>query len=207
MPSSVIVLGPKHTSHGVEWAVAPYQRWTIPGAQIDADPGIAQEIVKAIPGFALDAAAHAQEHAVEVELPFLAQLAPQTRIVAVALGQATFDECRKIAAGLAGVIGHLPEPPLLLISTDMNHFASDAATRRLDEMALACLERLDPRGLFDVCRANHISMCGLIPAVIALETLRLLGKLKRAERVAYGTSADVNGETGRVVGYAGMLFG
>lgn len=207
IPSSVIILGPKHTPHGMDWAVAPHQRWSIPGAQLDGDASLAQELVKAIPGLALDAAAHAQEHAIEVELPFLARLAPQSSVVGIALGQATLDECRRFAAGFADVLRRLPQPPLLLISSDMNHFASDAATRRLDEMALACLDRLDAQGLFNMCRANHISMCGLIPAVIVLETLRLLGKLKRAERVAYATSADVTGEKGRVVGYAGMLFG
>ena len=49
-------------------------------------------------------------------------------------------------------------------------------------------------------------MCGVLPAVIVLETLRLLGGLTRAERVGYATTADVTGDTSRVVGYAGMLF-
>ncbi len=50
-------------------------------------------------------------------------------------------------------------------------------------------------------------MCGLLPAVIVLETLRQLGTLQKCRRVAYATSADVSGDTSRVVGYAGMLFG
>jgi len=105
------------------------------------------------------------------------------------------------------VLRDMPEPPLLLISSDMNHFASDAATRRLDEKALACLHRLDSEALYDTCRNQHITMCGVIPAVIVLETLRRLGKLRRAERIAYATSADATGQPERVVGYAGMVFG
>jgi hypothetical protein len=54
---------------------------------------------------------------------------------------------------------------------------------------------------------NHISMCGVLPAVIVLHALRLLGRASEALRVSYGTSADVSGDTSRVVGYAGMLFG
>jgi len=50
-------------------------------------------------------------------------------------------------------------------------------------------------------------MCGMLPAVIVMETLKRLKKLKRIERVAYGTSGDVSGDTSRVVGYAGMLIG
>jgi len=51
----------------------------------------------------------------------------------------------------------------------MNHFASDAATRRLDELALRCMDRLDPEALYETCRRRHITMCGMIPAVIVLE--------------------------------------
>ena len=56
-------------------------------------------------------------------------------------------------------------------------------------------------------RRNHISMCGVLPAVIVMETLQRLGGLSKAERVGYATSADVTGDRSRVVGYAGMLFG
>ncbi len=207
MPSTVIILGPKHTAHGVDWAVAPNQQWSIPGVQLAADPGLAQQLVEAIPGLTLDAAAHAQEHGIEVELPFLARLVPQSRIVGIAVSGATYAECQQFAEGLADVMRRQTEPPLLLISSDMNHFASDAATRRLDELALACIDRLDSEALYNTCRARHISMCGMIPAVIVMETLRLLGKLERAERVAYATTADTTGDPGRVVGYAGMVFG
>jgi AmmeMemoRadiSam system protein B len=45
------------------------------------------------------------------------------------------------------------------------------------------------------------------PAVIVMEALRQLGRLHKCERVAYATSAEASGDTRRVVGYAGMLFG
>ena len=55
-------------------------------------------------------------------------------------------------------------------------------------------------------RDHNISMCGVLPACIVLECLQQMGQLTRAEKVAYGTSADVSGDVSRVVGYAGMLF-
>jgi AmmeMemoRadiSam system protein B len=88
----------------------------------------------------------------------------------------------------------------------MNHYATDAENRRLDAIALAALDRLDPDEIYQTVTENNISMCGLLPAVIVLQTLRLLGGLTHAERVGYATSADVSGDTSRVVGYAGMLF-
>ncbi|MEE3220531.1 MAG: AmmeMemoRadiSam system protein B, partial [Planctomycetota bacterium] len=87
-----------------------------------------------------------------------------------------------------------------------NHYANDDDTRRLDELALAELDRLDPEALFNSCTEHRISMCGMRPAVMILEALRELGKLNSAVRVGYATSADVSGDSNRVVGYAGMLF-
>ncbi|MBV9125108.1 MAG: AmmeMemoRadiSam system protein B, partial [Planctomycetes bacterium] len=207
IPSRVIVLGPKHTTLGVEWAVAPHQTWVIPGAEIASDFALARKLCQAIPGLEMDAAAHQREHAIEIELPFLARLAPEARVVGIAIGQADLDRCLHFAEGLARLLRGLPELPLLLISSDMNHFGTDAENRRLDAMALAELERLDPEALYDIVRRHNISMCGVLPAVIVLETLRQLDVLTRAERVGYATTADVTGDPSRVVGYAGMLFG
>ena len=64
---------------------------------------------------------------------------------------------------------------------------------------------LDARGLYDVCRNEEISMCGLGPAVAMLTAVTMLGA-QRAEVICYATSADVSGDTSAVVGYAGMIF-
>jgi len=207
IPERVVVIGPKHTPHGVDWAVAPHDSWTFPGGQLAADPELAKALAEAIPGLALDAAAHAAEHGIEVELPFLHRLAPTCKVTGIAIGNASLEECHAIAAGLARVLDADKENTLLVISSDMNHFANDDETRRLDEIALAAFERLDPDHLLKTVRDNRISMCGVVPATIVLATLRHWGKLEGCRRAGYATSADVSGDKSRVVGYAGMLIG
>ncbi len=207
IPETVIVIGPKHTRQGVAWAVSPHESWSIPGATIASDRSLAESLVEAIPGLHLDAAAHRDEHAIEVELPWIARLAPEARVVGIVVGGGGLDRCREFARGLAQVVRRLPTPPLLLISSDMNHFANDGETRRLDEIALEAMETLDPARLLATVTEHNISMCGVLPAVIVMETLRDLGGLEKMERVGYATSAEVSGDTGRVVGYAGMLLG
>jgi AmmeMemoRadiSam system radical SAM enzyme/AmmeMemoRadiSam system protein B/AmmeMemoRadiSam system protein A len=204
IPETVIVIGPKHTRHGVEWAVAPHDVWQIPGAAIPSDQELARRLCAAIDGLKLDAAAHAQEHGVEVELPFLARLAPQSKVVGIAIGGGDLSRCREFASGLADVVRGMQNAPLLVISSDMNHFATDDETRILDEMALSAFETLDPEKLYSTVIDNRISMCGILPAVIVLETLRLLGQVSRIERIGYATSGDVSGDRERVVGYAGL---
>jgi AmmeMemoRadiSam system protein B len=207
IPDTVIIICPKHTRMGVDWAVAPHQAWSLPAGQVASDPDLARRLAAEIPGLELDAAAHRAEHAIEVQLPLLARLNPGARVVGVAIGPSDFDQCRRFSEGLAAVVRELDPPPLLVISSDMNHYASDAENRRLDELALAALERVDPAGVYETVSDHHISMCGLLPAVIVLETLRQLGSLSKCRRVAYATSAEVSGDESRVVGYAGMLFG
>jgi AmmeMemoRadiSam system protein B len=206
VPGTVIVIGPKHTSLGVEWAVAPHRQWQLPGITVASDPDLARELVEAIPGLQLDALAHQREHAIEIELPLLARVAPHARVVGIALGAGDLEQCRKFAEGLAHVLEKRQGELLLVISTDMNHFATDEENRRLDEMALTAIETLDPETLYNTVRNHQISMCGVLPAVIVMETLRRLNRLHACQRVAYATSADATGDKSRVVGYAGMLF-
>lgn len=206
IPDTVIVIGPKHTRLGVDWAVAPHDAWALPGGQVASDPQLARELVAAIPGLQLDAAAHQQEHAIEVELPLIARLAPQAKVVGIAIGAGDLERCRHFAMGLASVLRQRKDRVLLVISSDMNHFATDRENRRLDELALQAMETSDPARLLEVVRSNQISMCGVLPAVIVMETLRQLGTLGEIKRVGYATSADVSGDTSRVVGYAAMTF-
>ncbi len=86
-------------------------------------------------------------------------------------------------------------------------FASDSHNRELEELALTAMASLDPPRLLDTVRSHNMSMCGVLPAVIVMETLRCLNQLTHTERSGYATSADVSGDKTRVVGYAGMLLG
>src|SRR5207302_5376253 len=57
IPRTVIVLGPKHTGLGVDWAVAPHQTWALPGGGVESDFMLTRQLCQAIPGLEMDAAA------------------------------------------------------------------------------------------------------------------------------------------------------
>src|SRR6266849_2013713 len=65
IPRTVIVIGPKHTAFGVDWAVAPHQTWTFPGGSLESDFMLARQLAEAIPGLEMDSLAHQREHAIE----------------------------------------------------------------------------------------------------------------------------------------------
>lgn len=206
IPERAIVFCPRHRSCGARWAVAPYRRWLFPGGQVAADPALAARLADAITGLTLDADAHRDEHAIEVQLPLLSYLAPSVRVTGITIGGGSLSELLQFGDQLAGVLGELPNRPLLIVSSDMNHFADDVETRRLDRLAIEAIESLDPARVYETVEKNGISMCGAAGCVIAMETLRQLGCLTHCELVGHATSAEAGGPTDRVVGYAGMLF-
>jgi AmmeMemoRadiSam system protein B len=85
----------------------------------------------------------------------------------------------------------------------MSHYLEDGEARATDRLALAPLAAADARGLYDAVRAHDITMCGYIPATVALVAARALGAT-RATVVGYATSADAGADPDRVVGYAAV---
>jgi len=206
IPDRAIILCPKHRPGGARWAAAPHRRWLFPGGGLDSDPELASLLAEGVPGLELDAAAHRDEHAIEVQLPLLARLAPDLRVVGISVGDASLPELLSFGVAMSVVLRDMPRRPLLIVSSDMNHFADDSHTRQIDRLAIEAIESLNPELVYETVRQNRISMCGIAPCVVAMETLRWLKCLNRCESVGYATSADADGPTDRVVGYAGLLF-
>lgn len=205
LPSRAIVVGPRHTPYGARWSVAPEALWELPGDRVPIDAGLRSALIGAVDGLVAEPEAHAQEHGVEVILPFLRRLRPDLAALPIVLGRASWDELGAFAEGLAAVVAACDERPLLVISSDMHHFGSEAENRRLDGLALDALATGDPRALLDVVTAHDITMCGVLPAVLIMRALlRLDDAPLVVERVAYDTSGTASGDTARVVGYAGV---
>ncbi|MGL6193291.1 MAG: AmmeMemoRadiSam system protein B, partial [Thermoguttaceae bacterium] len=193
-------------SGGPDWAVAPNRTWILPGRNVESDFALANDMVEAVNIMQFDAVAHEQEHAIEVQLPIIARLSPHTKVVGVVMHSEQWDVIQEEAIQFANLLLRLPQLPMLIISTDMNHYASEEATREVDKIALDAVKTLNPRTLLDVVVENRISMCGVTPAVFVLETLRQMNMLNECVQIGYTTSAQRSGDRNRVVGYAGMLF-
>jgi len=200
------MIGPKHTQQGVAWAVAPQATWKLSNSsKFKLDVDLAASLAERVDGMQLDVAAHRREHGVEIQLPILEYLYPEATFAAIAMHGATWPAIQKAASQLASLLSNDPNPPLLVISSDMNHYASELENRRRDRLALDAILAKDPRKLIDVCQQHEISMCGLVPAALVMQTLTDLGFDYDVREVAYATSGDVI-KSDRVVGYAGLTF-
>jgi len=205
LPKRFLILGVRHYPRGEPAALVSSGTWRTPLGDAPIDEALAAALAKACPLLSEDTVAHSQEHSLEVQLPFLQLLAPDFTFVPVALGTVRFQDLVTIGEAMARVLLAVREEVLLLTTSDLNHYEDDASTRVKDRKAIAQLLARDPRGLFDTCRNENISMCGLGPAVAALTALNALGA-RKSELVKYATSADVSGDRDAAVGYAGMIF-
>jgi MEMO1 family protein len=204
LPQRIVILGVRHFPRGESLAILASGAWRTPLGDAPVDAPLAAALKAECSILREDRVAHSTEHSLEVQLPFLQVLSPGFSFVPIALGTVRFADLIAVGEALARVLAAHPGV-LLLATSDLNHYENDATTRLKDKKAIDQILALNPRGLYDVCRNEDISMCGLGPAVAMLTALHALAA-KQTELVRYATSADISGDTTRVVGYAGFIF-
>jgi MEMO1 family protein len=206
LPKKILLLGVRHFPQGAPMAILSEGAWRTPLGDVRIDGVLARELRAECPGLQEDSVAHGREHSLEVELPFLQVLSPGFSFVPVAVGTMRYDDLQRTGEGVARTLEKTQEDVLIVTSSDMNHYEDDETTRQKDDRAIQCMLKLNPEELYEVCRQQHISMCGLGPAVVMLTAMNRLG-VRKAELVRHATSGDVSGDHDEVVGYAGMTFG
>jgi AmmeMemoRadiSam system protein B len=205
VPELCLVICPNHTGVGHALAIMGEGSWQTPLGEVPIDRELANALKQRCSLLQEDSDAHRKEHAAEVELPFLQVRQPKLRFVPVALGTRNFEYLEQLGDAVAETIAAQPGPVLLVASSDMNHYESDAITRVKDHSAIEPILALDARALYDVVIEKNISMCGLGPAVVAITAARKLGA-KSATLIQYATSGEVSGDLDLVVGYAGIAI-
>jgi MEMO1 family protein len=205
IPQKILILGVRHYPRGENAAILSSGAWRTPLGDAVIDEALAGALRAACPQLREDSVAHSSEHSLEVQIPFLQVLQPWFTFVPVALGSVRFEDLVAVGEAIGRVLAASSEEILFVTTSDLNHYENDATTRVKDRKAIERILALDARGLYDTCRNEAISMCGLGPTVAMLTALQSMGST-RPELVRYATSADVSGDFGAVVGYGGMIF-
>jgi AmmeMemoRadiSam system protein B len=218
IPERCVILCPNHTGKGRPLSIMANTTWQTPLGEVAADAEMGARLLRRFPALEENSAAHRAEHAIEVQLPFLQARQPELNIVPIAIGTSDFDVLRGLGEALADVIaGRQEDDPekdgqeedraekvLIVASSDMNHYESDAVTRVKDHKAIERVLAMDARGLWEVVMNEDISMCGFGPTIVMLTAAKLLGATA-ATLVKYATSGEVSGDYESVVGYAGII--
>jgi len=204
IPKRCVILCPNHTGKGRPLAIMANTTWQTPLGEVAADAEMGARLLRRFPALQEDSAAHRAEHAIEVQLPFLQALRAELKIVPIAVGTSDFSVLRGLGEALADVIADQDNKILIIASSDMNHYESDAITRVKDHKAIERVLAMDARGLWEVVMNEDISMCGFGPTTVMLTAAKPLGATS-ATLVKYATSGDVSGDYESVVGYAGII--
>ncbi|MCL0074810.1 AmmeMemoRadiSam system protein B [Thermodesulfovibrionales bacterium] len=204
-PETFIFLGPNHSGVGSMVSIMTSGEWEIPSAAFHIDEGLGKDIIQRSHYIAEDIQSHIHEHSIEVQLPFVSHFSDRVKIVPINIMRASLEECKEIGDNIAQAIKEVDYYVVIVASSDMSHYVSDAFAKRLDGLVINEILDLNPEGLYNIVRKERISMCGLLPATIMLHAAKRLGA-KEARLIKYATSGDVSGDYEHVVGYAGVII-
>jgi MEMO1 family protein len=204
IPETVLLIGPNHRGQGSPVSLSS-DTWMMPFGPVPCEEKLCHDLVNRSPAFRIDESAHRHEHSLEVQLPFLQKVQQHLRIVPLVVSHIAYSLCEELARTIAEAITAHGSKVLIVASTDMNHYESRQKTEKKDRMALRCIELFKPDDLYRTVHDEHITMCGVIPVVIAMLAAQALGG-GTAELVGYTDSGHLSGDTRQVVGYAGVIF-
>jgi hypothetical protein len=191
-PKRIYLLGPSHRAWFSGIAIGAYDAYRTPLGEIpvatdDANALAASEI------FALDASPHAQEHCLEVQLPFLQVIYDTTPPILPLL----FGEVDPVAAGRI-LNEYITADDMIIVSSDLSHYHTNEQAHTLDRSFLDALLAGNTRGI------QKGEACGQAPA-LALATIAEQRGWE-PNLLDYRTSGDITGDTQRVVGYAAVAY-
>jgi AmmeMemoRadiSam system protein B/AmmeMemoRadiSam system protein A len=188
----VVLLGPSHRVALEGLALPGCGAFETPLGAVPVDAEGAAAAL-AIPGVRENRAAHAREHSLEVQLPFLQLVLGSFSIVPLVVGEASPELVARVLEALWG-----GEETLFVISTDLSHYLPYREAQDLDGRTTLQLLALDEAGIEEGQACGRAGLQGLL----RLSRRRRL----RARQLDLRNSGDTAGDRGRVVGYGAFAF-
>jgi MEMO1 family protein len=195
---TVIVIAPSH--HARFSGVSVYDRggFRTPLGVVPLDQDLITALEKRDKRIRFLPEAHAKEHALEIQLPFLQVVMPGFKLVPLIMGEQDLETCQWLAEAIADVVKN--KSVLLVASSDLSHFHSYDEAKRLDQVVLDKVAALDPEGFLQSLASGKCEACGGGPIAATLLAAHRLGAT-RSRVLDYANSGDVTGDRSRVVGY------
>jgi len=203
-PDVVVLFGPNHSGSGSALALMKEGFWRTPLGDVEIDTATADLILRASNIIDVDDSAHAFEHSIEVQLPFLQFLYGSSfKFVPICFLMQDLQSSREVGSAVAKALGG--KNAVVIASTDMTHYEPQRMAEKKDKAAIEAMIKLDEEELNSTIEAYNMSMCGYGPTMATITAAKALGA-KKAELLCYKTSGDVVGDYSAVVGYASLMF-
>jgi AmmeMemoRadiSam system protein B/AmmeMemoRadiSam system protein A len=206
----VAVISPSHVESFPFSSIYDGSAYETPLGAIPVDKELARDIAARAPdsirlsdrGHVL-AGSPRQEHALEVQLPFLQTVLRDFTLVPIVMGDQSWDQCRALGHAL---YPFLERPDfLVVVSSDLSHFHGYEAANEMDGMFCRLMSRMAPDELYDAVRIHDCEACGAGPVVASMIAAKRAGGDECIVLHA-ANSGDVSGDRGSVVGYASAVI-
>lgn len=200
----VIVLSPSHRVALRGVSIWPRGSFTTPLGRVPVDEEGAERLLARAKGFIHDLpAAHVQEHAVEVQIPFLQVALPPFKLIPLVLGTHDLATARNLARILFETFG--TKDTLYVASSDLSHYHEYDNAVLIDRLLLRELEGQENESLARALERGETEACGAGP-ILTVATLSKDHCAGRCTLLDYANSGDTAGSREQVVGYASFLF-
>ena len=209
----VVLFGTSHGYRGTGALLSNAEAFETPLGPVPVDVETVRKLASLEEPFRIEPGAHAREHSIETQLPFLKQtLRGDFSIVPFVVRAHSPETLERIGRGVALAVEG--KNVLLVCSTDMTHYPPYEEARRIDNEALEALPAVDPleaRGTIDRLELERVDglsciFCGKDALLAMVHAARYLGA-DRARILRYRNSGDVSaGDKNRVVGYGAVAY-
>jgi len=203
-PDVIVIFSPNHTGRGSALALMNDGVWRTPMGDVEIDAETANQILHESRIIDVDDSAHAFEHSIELQLPFLQYLYGSAfKFVPICFLIQDLESSREVGRATAKALSS--KNALVIASTDMTHYEPQERAERKDKAAISAALKLDDEQYYSAVESYGISTCGYGPVIAAITAAKLLDA-KKAQLLCYKTSGDVTGDLSAVVGYASISF-
>ena len=203
-PDVVVLFGPNHIGAGSALAIMKEGVWRTPLGDVEIDSATASSILSESNLIDVDDSAHAFEHSIEVQLPFLQFLYGSTfKFIPISFLMQDLQSSREV--GLAVAKALKGKNAVVIASTDMTHYEPQKSAEKKDKVALEAVLKLDETQFYSIIEVSATSICGYGPTVAAVTAAKALGA-EDSKILCYKTSGDITGDFSAVVGYASIMF-
>lgn len=208
----VILMGPSHRAAFNGGALSSVDAWKTPLGVVPLDRPSIDALAKRR-GFRVNDAAHAREHSMEIEVPFLqVALQPGWKLIPIMIGQLDDGTVGDLAIGIEPL---LDEGTLVVVSSDFTHFGQDygyvpfrdslaTRIRALDEEGIAQIKALSAERFEDFRERTGATICGADPIRVLLTLMA--GRVQDVVQRGYDQSGSMVGNYTNSVSYAALAF-
>lgn len=213
--NTFVLLGVDHSGYG-DYVSINMKNWETPFGLIRNDKGFGMEVMNKCNFIVENNNAHANEHSIEVQLPFLQfsnkDFINEIKISPYSITRYDYELCKKLGKAMAKIDDNI----IVIASSDFTHYGRNYGylpfiknvkeeMYKLDREAIELICNLKTEEFIEYVQRKRATICGAGPISVLIETVKELGA-KKGKLLKYYTSGDIINNYDNAVGYASIVF-